>query len=93
MLALALTYLTVHGFSPWGLPGYTRTVGQVFNLPVTLGFGLKIIFFSLAVAIVPMAARLEVRHGNPVNPLQPGAIRLFLVLLWIEAASLSAKYI
>jgi len=93
MVALVLAYLTVHGFSPWGLPGYTRTVGHVFDLPVTLGFGLKTLFFSLAVAIVPVAAKLEMTQGARLPTVQPGAVRLFLVLLLIEAASLSVKYI
>jgi phospholipid/cholesterol/gamma-HCH transport system permease protein len=93
LMALVLTYLSVHGLSPWGLPGYTRTVGHVFDLPVTLGFGLKTLFFSLAVAIVPLAASLEVRDRGATKPLQPGIVRLFLVLLGIEAASLSVKYI
>lgn len=93
MLALVLAYLSVHGFSPWGLPGYTRTVGHVFDLAVTLGFGLKTFFFSLAVAIVPLAASLEVRNRVTTKTLQPGVVRLFLVLLCIEAASLSVKYI
>jgi phospholipid/cholesterol/gamma-HCH transport system permease protein len=94
MVALVLAYLTVYGLSPWGLPGYTRTVGQVFDLAVTLGFILKTVFFSLAVAIVPMAASLEARR-QPLNmdTVQPGAVRLFLVLLLIEAASLAVKYI
>ena len=93
MIALVLAYLTVHGFSPWGLPGYTRTVGHVFDLPVTLGFGLKTLFFSLAVAIVPVAAKLEASQAIHPPSVQPGAVRLFLVLLLIEAASLSVKYI
>lgn len=92
LTALVLAYLSVHGLSPWGLPGYTRTVGHVFDLTVTLGFGLKTLFFSLAVAIVPLAARLEVRDRT-TSTLQPGLVRLFLVLLCIEAASLSVKYI
>jgi len=94
MIALVLVYLTVYGLSPWGLPGYTRTVGQVFDLAVTLGFILKTVFFSLAVAVVPMAASLETPR-QPVNldTVQPGAVRLFLVLLLIEAASLAIKYI
>jgi phospholipid/cholesterol/gamma-HCH transport system permease protein len=93
LIALVLAYLSVHGFSPWGLAGYTRTVGHVFDLAVTLGFGLKTLFFSLAVAIVPLAAGLEVRNRVTTKPLQPGVVRLFLVLLCIEAASLSVKYI
>jgi len=94
MIALVLAYLTVYGLSPWGLPGYTRTVGQVFDLAVTLGFILKTVFFSLAVAIVPMAASLEApRQPLNLDTVQPGAVRLFLVLLLIEAASLAVKYI
>jgi len=93
-VALVLAYLAVHGFSLWGLPGYTRTVGQVFNLPVTLGFGLKTIFFSLAVAVVPVAARLEAQGpAASSGTMQPGAVRLFLVLLLIETTSLVVKYI
>lgn len=94
LVALVLAYLTVYGLSPWGLPGYTRTVGQVFDLAVTLGFVLKTVFFSLAVAVVPMAASLEApRQTASSDTVQPGAVRLFLVLLLIEAASLAIKYI
>lgn len=94
VIALVLAYLTVYGVSPWGLPGYTRTVGQVFDLAVTLGFGLKAFFFSLAVAVVPMAASLEAqRQPATADTLQPGAVRLFLVLLLIETVSLAIKYI
>lgn len=94
VIVLVLAYLTVYGLSPWGLPGYTRTVGQVFDLSVALGFALKTIFFSLAVAVVPMASSLETaRDQASPNGVQPGAVRLFLVLLLIEAASLAVKYI
>ena len=94
VVALVLAYLTVYGLSPWGLPGYTRTVGQVFDLEVSLGFVLKTLFFSLAVAVVPMAASLEAaRHPANDSYLQPGAVRLFMVLLLIEAGSLAIKYV
>lgn len=94
VIALVLAYLAVYGLSPWGLPGYTRTVGQVFDPAVTLGFGLKTVFFSLAVAVVPLAASLEAtRQATSADSLQPGAVRLFLVLLLIEATSLVIKYI
>jgi phospholipid/cholesterol/gamma-HCH transport system permease protein len=95
VIALVLAYLVVYGLSPWGLPGYTRSVGQVFDPLVTLGFFLKSILFSLAVAVVPMAASLEAPR-QPItgdDTVQPGAVRLFLVLLLIEAASLVIKYI
>lgn len=94
VIALVLAYLAVYGLSPWGLPGYTRTVGQVFDLTVSFGFLMKTFFFSLAVAVVPMAARLEPHRTSAAsNGMQPGAVRLFLVLLLIEAGSLALKYI
>jgi phospholipid/cholesterol/gamma-HCH transport system permease protein len=94
VIALVLAYLMVYGLTPWGLPGYTRTVGQVFDLTVTLGFLLKTLFFGLAVAVVPLAASLEAPHPSLTqDSVQPGAVRLFLVLLLIEAASLAVKYI
>jgi phospholipid/cholesterol/gamma-HCH transport system permease protein len=93
VIAMVLAYLMVYGLSPWGLPGFTRTVGQVFDLAVSLGFALKVFLFSLAVAIVPMAASLEQVAQATTNTMQPGAVRLFLVLLILEAASLAAKYI
>lgn len=94
VIALVLAYLTVYGFSLWGVPGYTRTVGHVFDIPVTLGFALKTLLFSLAVAIVPTASRLEAaRQSRATDTVQPGAVRLFLVLLLVEATSLVVKYV
>lgn len=94
VVALVLAYLTVYGFTLWGLPGYTRTVGQVFDPAVTIGFLFKTVLFSLAVAVVPMAANLQsARPLSTNNTVQPGAVRLLLVLLLIEATSLVVKYI
>ncbi len=93
-LALVLAYLRVHGFTLWGLAGYTRTVGQVFDLSVALGFAAKSVLFSLAVALVPLATSLEAaRDRTAGSAMQAGAVRLFLVLLGIEAASLVVKYV
>jgi len=93
VIALVLAYLMVYGLSPWGLTGFTRTVGQVFDLTVSLSFILKAFFFSMAVAVVPMAASLEEAASSASSGIQPGAVRLFLVLLMLEAASLVVKYI
>lgn len=93
VVILVLTYLTVYGLSPWGLPGFTRTVGQVFDLQVSLGFILKTLFFSLAVAVVPLAASLEAAQQRATETIQPGAVRLFLVLFLLEAISLVVKYV
>ena len=48
--------------------------------------------FRSAVAVVPLAALLDPTRP-PASTVQPGAVRLFLVLLLIEAASLAVKYI
>jgi phospholipid/cholesterol/gamma-HCH transport system permease protein len=92
VIALVLAYLVVYGLSPWGLPGFTRTVGQVFDLAVSLGFVLKVLFFSLAVAVVPMAASLECARTDRDSTMQPGAVRLFVVLFLLEASFLVVNY-
>ncbi len=92
VIALVLAYLVVYGPSPWGLPVFTRTVGQVFDLTLSLGFILKITLFSLAVAIVPMAAKIE-NTANTQRTMQPGAVRLFMVLLLLEAVLLTVNYV
>ncbi len=94
VIVLVLTYLLVYGLSPWGLSGFNRTVGQVFDLAVSLGFMLKVLLFSLAVSVVPMAASVDAcgRRASS-DTIQPGAVRLFVVLLIIEAALLAVNYV
>ena len=98
-IVLVLAYLNVYGLSPWGLVDYTRTVGRIFDPVVTAGFALKTILFGLAVAVIPMAAMLELSRQDvrtrsaASSTVQPGAMRLFFVLLLIEAGSLAVKYI
>lgn len=96
--SLILAYLSIYGFTPWALAGYTRVVGQVFNTAVTLILVLKTMFFSLAVSIIPMAfayydtARMPLHGGAiPTNDLA-AMVRLFFVLLLIEVASLIGNY-
>lgn len=93
-VALLLAYVAVYGFSPWGIGVFTRTVGQVFEPVVTFSFVLKTLLFSWAVALIPAAAgRLPgaARGGTPGAP--AGMVQLFVVLMLIEAASLSLKYL
>jgi phospholipid/cholesterol/gamma-HCH transport system permease protein len=94
VVALVLTYLTVYGFSPWGLPGYTRSVGGVFSPAVTLIFSLKTLFFSLAVAVVPLVAAAQAdaqdRYSRTSDISQ--FARLFSVVLLIEVVSLVGNY-
>ncbi len=94
VIALVLTYLNVYGFSHWGLPAYTRGVGQVFTPAVTLIFCLKTLFFSLAVAIVPLAAaaRRDAQGGfSRMSDITEFA-RLLSVLLILEVVSLLGNY-
>ena len=94
VVTLVVAYLSVYGFTAAGFAAYTHTVGQVFNPGVSLIFGLKIVFFGITVALMPIAAVLE--EARPVGlrtsaELQ-GLVRMFLVILLIEAASLVGNY-
>jgi phospholipid/cholesterol/gamma-HCH transport system permease protein len=98
LMTLLLTYLTIYGFTPWALPGYTRVVGQVFNSAVTMILVLKIFFFSLAVSFIPMASsyydalrQTQARRSNLATGLA-AMVRLFAVVLMIELISLMGNY-
>ncbi len=58
-IAMGLAYLSVYGFRTSAFAGFTRTLGQIFNPGVALIFALKTLFFSLAVALIPVAAALR----------------------------------
>ncbi len=90
-LTLILAYLVVYGFSPWGFPDYTRMVGRVFDPAVLVVFSLKIALFSSAVALIPLASCLFSPPSD--NPMPVGTVRLFLILVMIEGATLAIKYI
>ena len=93
-LALALAYLTVYGFTLAGLPGYTHMFGHVFAPTVAVVFLLKTLFFSLAVAIIPMASGLyDIDAGSSRESVAlQGLVRMFGVLLVLEALSLVGNY-
>ncbi len=94
VVSLLLAYAVVYGFTPWGFAGYTRTVGHVFNPALSLIFVLKTLMFSLAVSVIPMASALidpppsRSRTSAEVR----GLIRMFALILLIEAASLVGNY-
>jgi len=98
ILTLVLTYLVIYGFTPYGLPGYTRVVGQIFNPSVALILVLKIAFFSFAVGLIPLASSYFDAAANP-SVLRFRAthgladmVRMFSVILLIEVASLMGNY-
>jgi phospholipid/cholesterol/gamma-HCH transport system permease protein len=94
LIALVLAYLTVYGFSPWGLSTYTRSVGSVLTPAVTLIFALKTFFFSLAVAVVPLAASAQPDAAGRLSRHSDISefARLFSVVLLIEVVSLVGNY-
>jgi phospholipid/cholesterol/gamma-HCH transport system permease protein len=94
VLTLVLAYLSVYGFTRWGFAGYTHTVGQIFDAATTTIFALKIFFLSLAVSLIPVASVL---YDSPVARSRTsvelrGLVRMFLVILVVEAASLVGNY-
>jgi phospholipid/cholesterol/gamma-HCH transport system permease protein len=93
VVALVLAYLGVYGFNVAGIPSYTRMFGQVFSPSVTMVFVLKTVFFSLAIALIPMAAGLH-DAGDRTQPDSElgGLARMFAVLLMIEVMSLMGNY-
>jgi phospholipid/cholesterol/gamma-HCH transport system permease protein len=94
VVTLVLAYVSVYGFVSGGLEQYTRTVGHVFHPAVTLVFVLKTLFLSLAVALIPAGSAL---YDSPEQRSRSNAeirvlVRLFLVILLIEAVSLVGNY-
>lgn len=94
VMAVAIAYLAVYGMSTAGLPAFTRMFGHVFNPAVSLIFVLKTLFFSFAVSMIPMASALYDLEGDGLreSAALQGLVRMFVVLLVIEAASLAGNY-
>jgi phospholipid/cholesterol/gamma-HCH transport system permease protein len=95
VVAMVLAYYAVYGFTTAGIPGYTRMFGHVFTPAVSMVFGLKTLFFALAVSIIPMASGLNnvEGDGSRESAALQGLVRMFGVLLVLEAVSLVGNYI
>jgi phospholipid/cholesterol/gamma-HCH transport system permease protein len=94
VVALVLAYLAVYGLTSAGIAGYTHVFGHVFDPAVALIFALKTLFFSFAVSIIPMASGLYDLEGDGSreSAALQGLVRMFAVLLLLEAASLAGNY-
>lgn len=92
VVTLVVSYLVVYGFTPFGWATYTRTVGQVFGPAVTLVFVVKTLLFSVAVAVVPMAAATSGESASAARTELQGLVRMFMMLLLFEALSLLGNY-
>jgi phospholipid/cholesterol/gamma-HCH transport system permease protein len=94
VVALVLAYLAVYGFTLAAVPAYTHVFGRIFNPAVSLIFVLKTVFFSMAVSFIPMASGLyDVEgQGQRESAALQGLVRMFAVLLLLEAISLMGNY-
>lgn len=94
VVAVVLAYFAVYGTTLAGLPAFTRMFGHVFDTAVSLIFLLKTLFFSLAVSVIPMASALYDLEGDGSreSAALQGLVRMFAVLLVIEAVSLAGNY-
>ncbi|HEY4065712.1 MAG TPA: ABC transporter permease [Burkholderiaceae bacterium] len=97
LIAMVLAYVAVYGFTTAAFAGFTRVLGQIFQPGVALILALKTLFFSLVVALIPVAAFL----GGPQSAVAPGArssreldslLRLAAAVLVIEVLSLMGNY-
>ncbi|MGD9954246.1 MAG: MlaE family ABC transporter permease, partial [Burkholderiales bacterium] len=68
VVALAVAYVGLYGFSPWGHDAYSRAIGQVFEPLLLAGFALKVTLFALAVGAIPVAAGLSAARDWPGVP-------------------------
>ncbi len=92
-LSLLLTYVSLYGFTTWGFAAYTRAVGHVFTPAVTLILCMKAFFFSLLVAVLPLAPNSRhndtlLRRRDEIGQLG----RVFALILLIEVLSLVGNY-
>lgn len=94
VVALVVAYLAVYGFTTSGIASYTRLFGQVFNPAVTLILVLKTLFFSLAVSLIPVASALYglTTSSTRTSAEMRGLVRMFVVLVVMEVASLAGNY-
>lgn len=94
LLAMVIVYVAVYGVAPGGFAGFTRIVGQIFEPGVAMVFALKILFISLAVSLIPVAAFLRGPGGmrSRASAELDGLVRMFTAILLIEVASLMSNY-
>ena len=95
VVAGVLVYLAVYGFTLAGEQNYARVVGRVFEPMFTLIFAMKTVFFALAVSVIPTASGLNniEDDGSRESAALQGLVRMFGVLLMLQALSLVANYV
>ncbi len=94
VVAGILAYFAVYGPTIAGLDAYTHMVGRVYEPMYTFIFALKTLFFAVAVSVIPMASGLNniEDDGSRESAALQGLVRMFGVLLGLEALSLVGNY-
>ncbi|MBC7803905.1 MAG: ABC transporter permease, partial [Candidatus Parcubacteria bacterium] len=95
LIAVGISYVVFYGFTPAGLLEFSRIVSNVFDGPALASFCIKCLLFGLAVAIIPAATALEAERGVMKSlpaAVLAGLVKLFFVILAVEATSLMVKY-
>lgn len=93
VIILLLTYPSIYGFATWGLPAFTRGVGQVLDPLTILILLMKTFLMSLAVAVIPMVTTMrDVKGGSRAHAELVRLARLLSAMLLIEIAALVASY-
>jgi len=94
-VAAILAYFGVYGFTSAGIEAYMHAIGKVFHPIFTFIFTLKTLFFAIAVSVIPMASGLNniEDDGSRESAALQGLVRMFGVLLILEALSLVGNYI
>jgi phospholipid/cholesterol/gamma-HCH transport system permease protein len=94
VVVLVLTYLSLYGFATWGLPAFTRAVGQVIDPVTTVILVGKTFLMSLAVAIVPMVAAPDEASDSTGHAHAELArlARLLAAIVLIEVLALVGNY-
>ncbi|HEY8070065.1 MAG TPA: ABC transporter permease [Burkholderiales bacterium] len=96
LVAVWLAYVEFYGFTSAGQPEFSHIVSNVFDGLELASFCLKCLLFGLAVAIIPAATALEAERGvikSLPAVVLGGLIKLFFVILAVEAATLVVKYV
>lgn len=91
LVALLVAYLSIHGFTQWGLPGYSRVIGLVFNPVLAIAFAAKIVLFGMAVGMAPAMVVLEPGREDGGMREMRIMVRLLLILVLIEISFLSLQ--
>ena len=94
VISMLLTYISLYGFSPWGVALFNANVGQIFSPVVSLIFVLKLLSFSIVVALVPLGSKLYLPKRvwlEEHSDLQM-LIRVCALLILVEMVSLLGNY-